>query len=163
MQSRWYLLGCRASRVDLLAKLEEVKLKKEAADAAASAKRKILSGIQAELQKLAESAQPLREQLGLKGVPPVNQQAALLLPQPLYLIYMQLVAAGEAYDLRIAVTITGTAPLIQVSGQHESNITHVDANKSKTSWASNFLYLLFTSFVAAKTPVASAVCCHDHQ
>jgi hypothetical protein len=38
---------------------------------------------------------------------PVNQQTALLLPQPLYLIYMQLLAAGEAYDLPIAVTITG--------------------------------------------------------
>ncbi len=91
----------------MLAKLEEAKANKEAADAATSAKRKVLSGLQAELQKLADSAQPLREQLGMHPAAPVNQQTALLLPQPLYLIYMQLLAAGEAYDLPIAVTITG--------------------------------------------------------
>lgn len=100
---------CRISRQDLLPKLEEAKARANESEAKVTELKGVLSALSAQFRKLADGAKALRDPVGATVAQSVNHPSAELLPQPLYFIFKQLAAAGEAYNLPVSVSISGAS------------------------------------------------------
>ena len=61
--------------------------------------------------EIRSKAEPVRAKLGIPVMrrPPGQARCAALLPLPLYVAYVQLAAAQEAFDLPADVSITGAS------------------------------------------------------
>lgn len=100
---------CRICRQDLLPQLEEAKAKANESEAKVTELKAALSALSGQFRKVADAAKALRERVGAPVAQAVNHPSAQLLPRPLYFIFKQLAAAGEAYNLPVSVSISGAA------------------------------------------------------
>ncbi|KAK9807675.1 hypothetical protein WJX72_005906 [[Myrmecia] bisecta] len=95
-------------RKEVVRRLEELRSRKDALAQALASSRKFLESLASDVKEVKDKAKPLQEKL---GAPPLRhvriQPVAQLLPQPLYIIYMQAVASQQAFDLPISVTFHG--------------------------------------------------------
>eukprot|EP00884_Botryococcus_braunii_P005394 jgi/Botrbrau1/14856/Bobra.0326s0007.1 len=95
-------------RQDTLALLDEAKNKANASEGEVTEWRNSLAGFAAELQKMAGAGTALRDRVGASSSPCINPEMVRLLPQPLYFIFMQLLATGQAYNLPVSASISGS-------------------------------------------------------
>jgi THO complex subunit 5 len=93
--------------------LEEARNNANAAELRVTENRKRLSEFAVELQKVVVAARPLRDHVEVGRPSTADAETAQLLPQPLYFIYAQLAAAGQAYNLPVSVSIAGTCLRLQ--------------------------------------------------
>lgn len=85
--------------------------------------------LQEQFLAIRSTAEPVRAKLGIPAMrrPPGQARCAALLPLPLYIAYVQLAAAQEAFDLPADVSIAGertcNRPRWMCRAPHETSST----------------------------------------
>ncbi|KAK3259476.1 hypothetical protein CYMTET_31528 [Cymbomonas tetramitiformis] len=116
-------------RKDLCLKLQELQSRKKALSETVSLKRKTLDGLGEQLGALKRASLPLQQYLEMPvGKKAKQKKLAALLPQPLYILYTQLLAVEEVFNEPMTVKIHGSSreadTYIQKQISREASLTN---------------------------------------
>lgn len=100
---------------------DKLEQQKKSLQEAIANRKKFLSGLPSQLKTLKKASLPVQNQLGAVQTRKLKQHhSAELLPQPLYVIYSQLLAQKEAFGESIDLEITGSLRDAQVFARHQA-------------------------------------------
>ncbi|KAM7278430.1 hypothetical protein ACFE04_005564 [Oxalis oulophora] len=109
-------------RKELCKLRDKLKLRKKSLVETVATRNKFLSSLPSQLKSLKKASLPVQNQLGIQHTNKLKQhQLAELLPQPLYVVYSQLLAQKEAFGENIDVEIVGSVIEAQSFARHQAN------------------------------------------